>query len=462
MNIPDFSAARVLVAGDVMIDIEWTGRAARLSPEAPVPVLSDVSVTHALGGAGNAAANCARLGAATTLAGIVGRDHADEVRDLAERYGIVTEFVESRTGVTKLRLFADAHALLRVDHDADLSANSMNLGIRLRRLFDSADVLLLSDYGKGSLAAVPHMIAAARAAGVPVVVDPKGMDFERYAGATLLKPNRAEFDAVAGASADELDFIDRARAMRRRLGLDALLVTQAAEGMTLFMNEAYYPLRIPAYPVAVHDVTGAGDTVAAVMACGLAVGQSFTESARLAALAASVAVSFPGTAPVSARDLEIVSGGGQGRVLDQDAAARIAADVRARGETLVVANGCFDLLHSGHLSLLRYAKAQGDRLLVAINDDASVARLKGKDRPAQPLEDRAAVLAALGDVDMVVPFGDDSPASLLALLRPDVLVKGEDWSGRDVAGAEHCGRVAFAPLQPGRSTTSILQRVRHA
>ncbi|MEJ2299479.1 MAG: bifunctional D-glycero-beta-D-manno-heptose-7-phosphate kinase/D-glycero-beta-D-manno-heptose 1-phosphate adenylyltransferase HldE, partial [Woeseiaceae bacterium] len=328
-----------------------------------------------------------------------------------------------------------------------------------------AGAVVLSDYGKGALSDVQAMIAACRAAGIPVLVDPKGTDFGKYRGASLLTPNQGEFEAVAGTAASDDDLVARARAMMDELALDALLVTRSEKGMLLVESEGE-PLFLSTQAREVYDVTGAGDTVIATLAAALASGQELASAAALANLAAGLVVRKIGVATVTPGELSAAlhqrGQGGRGLV-DLDALLALVAEARERGERIIMTNGCFDVLHAGHVAYLEEAKSLGDRLIVAVNDDDSVRRLKGESRPINALEDRMQVLAGLAAVDWVVPFSADTPARLIGAVLPDVLVKGGDYAPEAIAGAkevlQHGGEVRVLAFRDGHSSTRIINRL---
>lgn len=468
--IPDYSDAHILVAGDVMLDEYWLGTATRISPEAPAPVVRVESRDYRPGGAANVACNLAGLGAQVTLLGIVGEDDEAEALDGAMRgAGVTCEWLrsESRPTVRKLRVLSRNQQVIRLDRETPFSADdSARLIVRYAELLDGCSAVVLSDYAKGSLADAGTMIEAARAAGTPILVDPKSADFGTYRGASLLTPNRAEFEAALGGSGESPDeMAARAQRVCSLLEIGGMVVTLGEQG--LVAAPAAGPARhIPARAREVYDVTGAGDTVTAVLAAGLAVGADLNDSAYLANVAAGVVVARVGVAPIHLRDLKEVlrePGSSASAVIDAGEAAAIGRRLRDSGRTLVMTNGCFDLLHAGHTACLAEARALGDRLMVAVNDDESVRRLKGGSRPVVPLEQRMAVLAALGSVDWVVPFGEDTPAALIGEVGPLVLAKGGDYKPEEIAGADAVkrlgGRVAILPYHEGYSTTTLLQRI---
>jgi D-beta-D-heptose 7-phosphate kinase / D-beta-D-heptose 1-phosphate adenosyltransferase len=466
--IPDFSRVRVLVAGDAMLDEYWFGDTARISPEAPVPVVRTRSAEQRAGGAANVALNTAALGAQTVLVAVVGADERGTLlATLLEQHGVRCDLVRSPSLPTihKLRVLARSQQLIRVDAEQPLDSAAPELGERFAKLVKTADVVVLSDYGKGTLSRATELIAQCRAAHVPVLVDPKGTDFKRYHGAFALTPNRGEFEAVVGRCASEAELLSRGRKLRADLALEALLVTRGDQGMTLFT--AGEPHTLPTQAREVFDVTGAGDTVIAVLAAGVAAGLDLHGAAALANFGAGIVVGKIGVATASRSELQhalhMQGSGGRGLVELPELLA-LVAEAKARGERVVMTNGCFDILHAGHVSYLEEAKACGDRLVVAVNDDASVRRLKGPTRPITPLADRMAVLAGLAAVDWVVPFAEDTPAQLIAEIVPDVLVKGGDYRVEDIVGSDvvlrNGGEVRSLGLKPGRSTTALIDAIR--
>ena len=329
-----------------------------------------------------------------------------------------------------------------------------------------AGAVILSDYGKGALADVQAMIQACRDAGVPVLVDPKGSDFDKYRGASLITPNQSEFEAVAGVATSDEDLVARARAMMETLDLDALLVTRSEKGM-LLVEGGGEPLFLSTQAREVYDVTGAGDTVIATLAAAVASGQSLASAAALANLAAGLVVRKIGVATVTPGELSAAlhqrGQGGRGLV-DLDTLLALVAESHDRKERVIMTNGCFDVLHAGHVAYLEEAKSLGDRLIVAVNDDDSVRRLKGESRPVNALEDRMLVLAGLAAVDWVVPFSEDTPAHLIEAVLPDVLVKGGDYKPEDIAGArevlQNGGEVRVLAFRDGHSSSRIIDRLR--
>ncbi len=469
LTIPDFTKARVLVAGDVMLDRYLFGGTSRISPEAPVPVVHVRSTEDRAGGAGNVAVNLAALGVRTSLLGIVGQDaEADVLKAILARQAIDCRFLQAgnRPTITKTRVQSRGQQLIRLDREeAAVPGDDLSLSGLCAAGLDDCDAVVLSDYGKGALADAAVIINACREAGVSVLVDPKGTDFDRYRGASLLTPNQAEFEAVAGASHSDGDMVERARRMLARLELQALVVTRSEKGVLLVAADDE-PVFLSAHAREVFDVTGAGDTVIATLAAALASGTPMEQAAALANLAAGLVVRKIGVATVTPWELQValhrLGQGGGGLVTEAELLADIG-EARERRERVVMTNGCFDVLHAGHVAYLEEAKSLGDRLVVAVNDDDSVRRLKGEKRPINTLADRMAVLAGLAAVDWVVPFSEDTPARLIGAVLPDVLVKGGDYRPADIAGGEavlaNGGEVRVLAYREGHSSSRIIDKL---
>jgi D-beta-D-heptose 7-phosphate kinase/D-beta-D-heptose 1-phosphate adenosyltransferase len=470
VNLPDFSRARVLVVGDLMLDRYWHGDTSRISPEAPVPVVLVGDAEQRPGGAGNVALNLAALGAQATLIGLTGRDEAADVLErLLESTGVACSFerLEGFPTITKLRVVSRHQQLIRLDFEDGFPAGEAEkLIARFERQVQDTDVVVLSDYGKGTLRHVGRLIAIARAAGKPVLIDPKGKDFGKYAGATLITPNMSEFEAVAGICTEDAELEARAEELRRRHDLDALLVTRSEKGMSLFRPD-HAPVHLPTHAREVFDVTGAGDTVISTLAAALAAGEDLHTATALSNVAAGVVVGKLGTATVSVTELrqalrqqQLIARG----VVDEDRLVALVQEARANGERVVMTNGCFDILHAGHVTYLAQAAEMGDRLIVAVNDDASVSRLKGPERPINPVDQRMTVLAALQSVDWVVPFSEDTPERLICKILPDILIKGGDYKPEQIAGGkcvtDHGGEIVILGFVEGCSTSRIVDIIR--
>ena len=467
--IAKLASAKVLVVGDVMLDRYWQGAVERISPEAPVPVVHVSSIENRPGGAANVAVNIAMLGAQAQLFGYVGNDEAGELlRSTSTQLNVNNKLItlNHQPTITKLRVLSRHQQLIRLDFEDGFHAvDNTTLLEELQKQYTHAHVLLLSDYGKGVLASPQSFIRHARAAGLLVLVDPKSKDFSIYQGATLLTPNQKEFEAVVGVCKTVEEMIERGLQLIQQLDLHALLVTRGEHGM-LLLETGREPLQLPAQARDVYDVTGAGDTVIAVLATGLAADLSLAEAARLANIAAGLVVAKVGTAGVTPEELieamhhlqPIVHG-----VVDEYTLLPLRHQAKARGERVVMTNGCFDILHPGHIAYLEEAKALGDRLIVAVNTDESVQRLKGDSRPINPLAARMAVLAGLSAVDWVVPFNEETPERLISTLLPDILVKGGDYRVEDIAGSKavlaHGGEVKILSFVDGCSTSNMINRI---
>ena len=474
LKLPDFSAAAVLVVGDVMLDRYWQGPTSRISPEAPVPVVKVEGDELRPGGAANVALNAAALGARVDLVGLVGDDaEAGLLSESLSARGVSSRFVAvpgSRT-ITKLRILSKHQQLIRLDfEDGFPTCDGSAILYRFLQVLPRARAVVLSDYAKGVLRDTQPLIRTARERGLPVVIDPKGTDFERYRGATLLTPNQSEFEAVVGRVRDDADLVAKGCALRDSLELDALLVTRSEKGMCL-LQRGHAPVHLPTLAREVYDVTGAGDTVVAVLAAALAAGEPMFDAVALSNLGAGVVVGKVGTATVSPAELAAAMEQHlpiQTGTVTEDDLVELVARARAAGERVVMTNGCFDILHVGHVTYLQQARALGDRLIVAVNDDDSVRRLKGHQgqtrRPVNPLAARATVLAALAAVDWVVPFSEDTPQRLICRVGPDVLVKGGDYRPEDIAGGECViaagGEVKILAFVPGHSTSGMIETIK--
>jgi D-beta-D-heptose 7-phosphate kinase / D-beta-D-heptose 1-phosphate adenosyltransferase len=473
--IASFAGRRILVLGDVMLDTFVYGHCARISPEAPIPVVRIERQDVMLGGAGNVARNIAALGGEAVLIGIVGDDAAGAAlrARIDEEAGIVADLVgDGRPTTQKTRYIAGQQQMLRVDTEQAHAADPALLLAAFERQIASVDGIVLSDYAKGVLtpALLRTVIALARAAGKPIVADPKSADVARYDGVTLMTPNAGEATAAAGIACDGEDTEVAAAAERllaRMPASPALLITRGPRGMTL--AERGHPVRhLPALAREVFDVSGAGDTVVATLALALAAGLAAAEATELANVAAGMAVSKPGTAVVTADELAHELRQERVQTIDRkivtlEEAAAIVAHWRGQGKRIGFTNGCFDLIHPGHVSQLAQARGTCDHLIVGLNTDASIRALKGPSRPVQQEDARAIVLSSFASVDLVILFGDETPIRLIEAIRPDVLIKGKDYTVEQVVGSGlvlgYGGEVFLADLAPGHSTTDIIARL---
>ncbi|MGD9975159.1 MAG: bifunctional D-glycero-beta-D-manno-heptose-7-phosphate kinase/D-glycero-beta-D-manno-heptose 1-phosphate adenylyltransferase HldE [Desulfatirhabdiaceae bacterium] len=482
IDLKRLSKTRIMVIGDVMLDRYIWGEVSRISPEAPVPVVRIRKRSETPGGAGNVAANLSGLECRVTLLGVCGMDAMGErLESILRSRKIETRLIpdDHRPTITKTRIMAQGQQLFRLDEeepDALGEKTVTALWDFFREKIETVDGVILSDYGKGIFKTeklCQDMIRECRKRMIPVIVDPKGTDWARYGGATCITPNTAELELAVGKQFEEneSDLIDAARILRHHLEIDHLLVTRGAKGMILIQSDDE-SIRIPARAREVFDVSGAGDTVIATLTAGLALGLSFVDASRLANMAAGVVVGKLGTQPVLQAELmdtlryadQVQPDCCAGKIASLDAAQIQIKAWQTAGNRIVFTNGCYDLLHPGHIHLLNQSRMLGDRLVVGLNTDASVRRLKGDSRPIVTERDRAAILGALSSVDMVVLFDEDTPLLLIAALQPDILVKGNDYRldqvvGRDVVEA-YGGQVCLVPLLQGYSTTGIVERMK--
>lgn len=470
IQIPNFEKARVLVVGDVMLDRYWYGSTSRISPEAPVPVVHVKDIDERPGGAGNVALNIAALGSHVSLLGVCGDDPAAQTLEnklkIADVNCHLHKLREIPT-VTKLRVLSQHQQLIRLDFEEQERPLNTSLLAAFTELLGQADVVILSDYAKGTLSRVQELIKAAKQAKVPVLVDPKSKDFSIYRGATLLTPNLKEFEAVVGPCADENDLVQKGQKLLAACEFSALLITRGEHGMTLIQGEGT-ELHLPAQEREVYDVTGAGDTVIALLGATLAAGESLPVATALANIAAGISVSKLGAATVSVPELRRAVCGGQnvlGRgVMTEDQLWMAIQEAKAQGERIVMTGGCFDILHAGHVAYLEQARTLGDRLIVVVNDDPSVARLKGAERPINTLSRRMAVLAGLAAVDWVVPFSESTPERIVGRLLPDIWVKSGDYRVEDLPEARpvlaNGGEVKILTFVDGCSTSNIVKKIK--
>ena len=471
MQCPNYSAARVLVVGDLMLDRYWHGPTSRISPEAPVPVVHVKQDEQRAGGAGNVALNIAALGAKVSLLGFTGADEAAiKLETLLKKAGVLCLFqsIPHHPTITKLRVMSRHQQLIRLDfEDGFQDVGSDMLLHQYHAELMQSQVVVLSDYGKGTLNPVQSFIRLSRQLKKPVLVDPKGSDFSIYREATLITPNLSEFEAVVGRCSSQEQIVERGLNLMSELQLQALLVTRGEHGMSLLTMDQE-PLHLPTHAREVFDVTGAGDTVISVLAASLAAKKPLAEATQLANIGAGIVVGKMGTATVNTEELANALQGPRAHhkgvcTLTELLKERVAA--KENGEKIIATNGCFDILHPGHIRYLQQAKTLGDRLVVWVNSDASVQRLKGPERPVNSLDHRMEMLAALECVDWVVEFEQDTPKEVIDQLLPDILVKGGDYTDiTSIAGHEsvlaHGGEVKILSFIEGHSTTSIIQTIK--
>ena len=478
----DFAKCTIMVIGDVMLDVYFMGEVKRLSPEAPVPIVRISEKTSSIGGAGNVALNLASLGCNTILMGLRGNDQAGKrLASILKQKGIRDHILvdPNHPTTTKTRVIGQGQQLLRLDEEK-VCISSQDLQQQLIERFEAnlsiSDAVVISDYAKGVLAgdSIPKIIKRCREKDIPVFVDPKGTDWVRYKGATCITPNTAEAESVAGQTIanDKSILIRIAQALRKQYELDWLLLTRGAEGMFL-LGPDNNPQLIQTSAKEVFDVSGAGDTVIACLTACVASGLTFRQAASIANVGAGIVVAKLGSQAISVPELQAAlykhkAGFGlesSYKITTLDAARIQVKAWQAIGETVVFTNGCFDLLHPGHIHVLNQAKGMGNRLVLGVNTDSSIRTIKGPDRPIVSEQDRAAVLSALGCVDLIVFFSEATPLALIAALRPDILVKGADYRLDEVVGGDivesYGGKIALIPLLKGYSTTGLVNKFNH-
>lgn len=470
----NFQSAKLLVVGDIMLDQYWFGGTSRISQEAPVPIVHVGHMNECPGGAANVALGIAALGAKPHLIGLIGEDEAaTRLEKLLATQEVKFEFarIQNHPTITKLRVLSRNQQMIRLDTEKLFPKETASL---LRTHFSSAlnhsQVLLLSDYGKGTLAECPWLIKEAKKKGLKVIVDPKSQDFSIYSGADIITPNLKEFELVAGRCENVDVLVAKAREVLRQFNIGALVITRSEQGMSVI--SADFVTHLPAQAREVFDVTGAGDTVIAVLATALASDMDIVKAAHLSNIAAGISVGKLGAASVSIHEIQDALGKDQQLplgVLNEENLLSAVRVAKANGERIVFTNGCFDILHAGHVMYLEQASKLGDRLIVAVNSDSSVSRLKGQQRPINPLINRMRVLAGLRAVDWVVSFDEDTPLRIIEKISPHVLVKGGDYKYVDeIPGSKFVlsqgGKVQLLGCEEGLNTTEIVKTIieRHA
>ncbi len=470
MNLDLLKKANVLVIGDIILDKYIYGSVDRVSPESPVPVLRPESEESRLGGAANVASNISSLGSKVSLQGVIGRDEAAEgLKALLKEKKVKGFFsTSSLPTISKLRLLASRQQLLRIDVEEKFSIEDWS---KTKALFSKiisstkATVIVVSDYDKGTLRDIPFLIKQAAKKNIYTLIDPKGNDFSKYEGANIITPNYLEFSNAVGGVLSESDLTLKAKNLIEDLKLEALLITRGAEGMTLVEKQKDKMIRTDFSTLAqeVFDVSGAGDTVIASLAASIASGFNLSDSVRISNVAAGIVVGKSGTATPRLSELE-ASFKTNADSFSKAQLKLICKEAKEDSLKVVFTNGCFDILHAGHLSYLEAAKKLGDKLIVGINNDSSVSKLKGKGRPINPLEERMALIQALKCVDYVVSFSEDTPLKLIEFLKPNVLVKGADYKVKDIVGSESVikdgGEVRTIPLVKGLSSSRKIQKIK--
>jgi D-beta-D-heptose 7-phosphate kinase/D-beta-D-heptose 1-phosphate adenosyltransferase len=469
------SDVKILVVGDVMLDRYWHGDTARISPEAPVPVVRVSDFEDKAGGAANVAKNIVHLGAQASLLGIIGEDdNGQSLQASLEKEGISSLLVKQNQAptITKIRILSRSQQVVRLDIEQSFSQQHADLlSAEFESLIEQFEMVLFSDYNKGSLANIGTMIDVAKKAGKTVLVDPKSKDLAVYAGADYVTPNLTEYQAAGGVSGDEEQIAQSAKKIISDCSIGAMLLTRSEQGMSLITATEKFDY--PAQTLEVADVTGAGDTVIATLAVMLGTQMPASQAVEIANIAAGITVTRLGAATLSPEELSsnltayLERTGAHYHPTADEVFERIE-QARRRGDKIVLTNGCFDILHAGHVRYLAQAKTRGDKLVVGLNNDDSITRLKGADRPVNSLQERATVLTALAAVDWVIPFGsveeNDTPANLIQQLKPDVLVKGGDYKIEDIAGADFVlangGNVEVLEFVNDCSTSRVISKIK--
>ena len=469
MNLYHLKKAKILIAGDIILDEYLKGSVTRVSPEAPVPVLKPGQRDLRLGGASNVAANAKALGSRVELIGVTGKDTASrELKDLLKSKSIKSSLVSSnKITVSKTRLSSGQQQLLRLDLEESFTKEEW---LSTKKLFSNKlknfNAVILSDYGKGTLLDIPFLIKESKKRKIPVFIDPKGNNFKKYKGAYIITPNLQEFSAEVGGISSEQDLNNKAKQLMRRLSLEALLITRGQEGITLFQKNKGKVNRsdFPTEAKDVFDVSGAGDTVIASLASAKASGMTLEDSVKFSNVAAGIVISKSGTASPSLAELRL-SLNTEGSIISNKELKELVKEAKDDSKKIVFTNGCFDLLHLGHITYLKEAKNLGDRLIVALNSDSSVKKLKGNNRPLNNLKQRALQISSLDCVDWVTSFSEDTPLKLIKQLEPDVLVKGKDYKVKDIVGSKEVlssgGQVKTIKLVKGFSTSDLIKKIKN-
>lgn len=464
---PFIKKSRVLIIGDVMLDKYWHGSASRISPEAPVPVVHVNTEENKVGGSGNVAMNCAALGANTSLISFCGNDtNGDLINEILVKAGVKTYIkkIKNFITITKLRILSKNQQLLRTDFEIPIVHPSQDSAFKtFQKKLQTHNAVIISDYGKGLITNLEQYISAANEQKKIIIVDPKGKNFYKYKGSSIITPNMSEFEAVVGVCKDLYDIEKKAKKLLKQLSLSAVLVTRSEKGMTL-IEKGKKPFNVPALAKDVYDVTGAGDTVVSVLGSCLGGGMNFRNSVVIANIAASIVVGKVGTSTVSPEEILSLLPKNVAPIKEtKKTIINKIINLKKSGKKIVFTNGCFDLLHPGHINYLKKAKDLGDILVIGLNSDSSVRRLKGNKRPINNQKDRTMLLQSLSFVDYVITFSDDTPEKLIKTLSPNILVKGGDYKVADVAGASYVqqnqGEVKIIDFIDGYSSSSIIQRI---
>ncbi len=471
-NIPNFSNAKILVVGDVMIDKYWFGAADRISPEAPVPVVKIANEERRLGGAGNVALNFSSIGCNVTLLGLVGNDEGSKfINDQLLFHKINNQLVidEDISTTTKLRVISKNFQLIRLDFETHKESYQLSkldeLAKKFKLIVNQFDIVIFSDYGKGSLKKIDQLITISKNFDKVTIIDPKQKNGTIYKGASILKPNYKEFELMVGTCKSEDDIDKKAFKLLDNLRLDALVITRGADGISLY-QKSREPYKQRATSREVFDVTGAGDTVIAVLGAFLAKGINLRKTVNFANAAAGIVIGKIGTSYITGDDLKYINQNSDillQKILSEREFIEEIKKYRFENKKIVMTNGCFDIIHAGHINYLKEAKKLGDKLVVAVNSDQSIKNLKGEGRPINLFEDRVNVLSAINFVDLIVMFDSDTPEELIKKVKPDILVKGSDYNINQIAGAKYIlangGEVKLIELTKGLSTSNIFNKI---
>jgi len=474
--IGNFKGKKILVIGDIMLDEHIWSRVSRISPEAPVPVADVTSITHVPGGAANVAANISVLGGIPYLIGTIGNDSSGAKFLLALRkFNISTKYIirdQKRPTILKSRIIAHNQHVVRVDREDKNLINqkiTKKIVATIKKLIKEVDAVIISDYGKGIISEIvsKEVIKISRLNKKPVAVDPKGRDYSKYKRATIITPNLKEAQTASQIEIKGIKSLEKTGIkLLKSLSTDYILITRGKDGMSLFSKNGK-PVHVPAIKREVYDITGAGDTVIGTLALALSAGASFQEAMHLANYAASVAVGKVGTAPVTKEEL-IVNIEGElhlkKKVRSRNELKQILNGLKREGLSIVFTNGCFDILHAGHIRYLKEAKSRGDVLVVGLNSDSSVKAIKGKQRPYVSEKDRAEILTALDSVDYITIFNEKTPINLIKSLKPDIHIKGGDYKLKNIPETRivksYGGKVVIVPEIKGKSTTGLIERIK--
>jgi D-beta-D-heptose 7-phosphate kinase/D-beta-D-heptose 1-phosphate adenosyltransferase len=472
ISVPEYSKINILVAGDLMLDRYWNGSTQRISPEAPVPVVLIKGFEERPGGAGNVARSITALGGQCALSALLGEDEAaEQLEKLLQQDNVALRCVIDPLAktVSKLRVLSRNQQLIRLDFEGEFSEDSINkLTSTVCGEIERYNVLILSDYKKGALKSIAEIINKANSMGTSIFVDPKGSDFSRYKNVTAITPNQTEFSEVVGEFSSEQELVDKGMRLLNELNLSALIITRSEKGVTL-LEKSGKTVHIPARAKEVFDVTGAGDTFISVLAASYAADSSFEDAVNIANAAASVVVGKLGAATVTKNEIENELNRSSeiiGKIISQSELLEKVKSLRVEGKKIVMTNGCFDILHSGHVEYLSKAKELGDILIVAVNSDSSVNKIKGGSRPINKINDRMTVLSSLQAVNWLVEFGQDTPEDLVNAILPDVLVKGGDYKVEEIVGSKavtaNGGEVKVIDYVDSKSTSGIISKIKNS